>query len=746
LGKLCLWINTGMKFKNIILVLFLAGWFCVCARADGQDNSKPETNLSRQQNVYKATLYTSADEQIRIQAATELLLSQDPQAKQILLEAIAQGANPLAQAAVCKALVQPDVLNVKSRSEFLDPLFRILLNGADSQALVAAEALVGYDYKNIGDRLRKAIKDESLAIRSRLNAVYALKVRAEKEDIFELIDLLNCKNIAISGKAELALQDLLGLPVGTDKSEWAQVRKELEKQSAVEVSKARLRREMARVHQLEARLRTWENRYIGAIDSLYDLISDDTTRSSFLMQKLTSDERTVQIWALEKVSQWRLSEKTLPASFGPVLISLVSSNEDAVRLATARLLAFTSYFEPAEKLLAQLEIEKNEIVRLEIFSALGEAVNYSAASSVEKTPSETYVATINWAAKYLADPDGLKSLKGAQVLSKLLINDGLGKDETCKYLTQLGARYSLEAAGKDDKFRGALLGEMADLCGAKTYRAESARIFEPLFMTSIGDKDDSVRLSAVKGLINIDEPKALQIIISKSLYDDPSADIRQSVIALTGRVGAESDLKWLSSRLAKTDSEQAWGAMLDIFKRSGSSTLADWISNIEADPNVSIAIERKITLLEMGEQKAQVENQPAVLKAVRRRLAVAYSQAGQGEKSLEYWGKIGESASQNEREEAIAALFGEQLKQNKIGAAVQLIENRLIEKDMDGSDAIVIRIDSQLASGGAASNQALLAALKAVKTVTARTAWLEQVNRWNANVNDPNKAGAASVK
>ena len=96
-------------------------------------------------------------------------------------------------------------------------------------------------------------------------------------------------------------------------------------------------------------------------------VNDDAAKTAFLTEQLSSDEPEIQLWAIRRVSEWRMGNKPLPPGFGPILLSLISANDSAVRLETAKLLALTSYLGPAPELYKQLQIEKDEDVRNRTF-------------------------------------------------------------------------------------------------------------------------------------------------------------------------------------------------------------------------------------------------------------------------------------------------------------------------------------------------------------------------------------------
>jgi HEAT repeat protein len=553
---------------TILIICFSQQWGC--GQEIAAQSSNLEANLTRQQKINRASLLEGANDQIRIDAAIELLLSEDKFGRQVLIEALKQNENLAAQAAVCKALAQSRswLTVVRNKTDFIEPLFNILLTQPDTSAKLAAEAMVIFEYKQVVPRLEKIAADDTSDPPARLHAIYALKLRPEKPAIFALITLLGNKNRQVADAAAAALQDSLGIPAGTDPKVWEQITKELERKSPDEFVRDRLVRQEARVHQLEASIKRWQLLYISALDNLYRGTNDDTARAAFLQERLLSDEPDVQLWAIRRVSEWRMGNKPLPESFGPILLNLVSANDPAVRLETAKLFALTSYLAPAPALLKQLQVEKDEDVRTELFIALGEACNYASVSKSEVTvPEDVQKATRELAAQYLADNDPRKARRGAEVLGKLLMNNVGDKGEAQKYFSVLVDRYRREKDEPNNPLRAPLLDVMAGLCGqGAAYRVSAAEIFGPLFEQALSARENSVREAAVAGLIKIDGPRALGMLVARDMKDDPSPAIRANMMDLAGKIGGPNDVTWLVTKInSNGDSDTAWRAVLEIF-------------------------------------------------------------------------------------------------------------------------------------------------------------------------------------
>ena len=770
-------VHTEKEFFVAKVVKMSIKWFCVaimmimglcpqwgCGQ-DAPDVSQQagnvEAGLTRQQKINRASLLEGANDQIRVDAAIELLLSEDKLARQVLIEALKQNDNVVAQAAVCKAIAQSRSWQavVRGKNDFVEPLFAILLAQPDAPAKLSAEAMIIFEYKEIAPRLEKIASDDVADAPSRLHSIYALKLRPEKNAIFILIKLLDNKNKQIADAAALALQDSLGIPAGTDIKVWEQIAKELDRKSPDEFIRDRLVRQEARVHQLEMSIKRWQLLYISSLDTLYRSVDDDAAKTAFLTERLSSDEPELQLWAIRRVAEWRMGNKPLPQGFGTVLLNLVSANDPMVRLETAKLLALTSYLGPAPVLLKQIQAEKDEDVKTELFVALGEACNYAYVFKSEVTVSEDIQkATRELAVSYLADSDVKKSQKGAEVFGKLLVHKSVDKDAAQKYLALLAHRYEQTNGEPNSPLRSPLLDVMGGLCGQNAaYRAQAAENFEPIFVQVLADKTNAVREAAVAGLIKIDGPKALAMLSASGMANDPSVVIRTGLMDLAGKIGGPNDLVWLATINTNGDGEAAWRAVMEIFKRSDAAMLAEWISRFETDAAARLTPDRKAMLLEMAEQKAGAENNAAILGAVRKRLADCYNDQGQLDKAAKYYGMLVETASGADRDHLLVELLNVRIKARQFDDAAQLVANRLLEKDLDANDLYVKKINEYFVKSLNKNDAAALAkSLAAIEGAENKSHWQQQLASWRkqaepnqppavAPVIEPNKTATAAA-
>jgi len=694
-----------------------------------------KAELSKQLEIYKTTLLEGTSEQIRIDAATEMLVSENPLARKILLDALKQTENSAARMAVCKALIQARQLkeSVKNNEDFIQPLLGVFATEIAAEVQLAAEATLIFEYEKIGESLESIVTDTSKPVKTRLNAIHALKLRPDMMATIRLIKLVDDPEKQVAAEAEKALHSL-GIPVGSDAEMRRQNIDELKRKGRDEFLREWLIRQEAQMRKMQVELKSWQDRYLSALDKMYDGISDDAVKGDFLAKRLGGSEAIVRLWALEKVRQWRVAPGTskLPPELEPILVNLISDQDRAVRLKTAELLSFMGELNSAQRLLAQLEVEQDDEVKTALFVALGYAFLPNPAV---KIPDEIRKQALEWAVKYLSEQDPKKAETGAEVMKKLLEQDGLTPAEVERYLGLLAERYDQERNKPDGALRGELLSAIAGLCApGSACKVEAAKLFKPLSEQALRDETDFVREAAVVGLIHIDETGALKILRNGSV-NDPSSKVREKLIDLAGKVGGKEDLTWLVEKVgSNSESKLAWQAMLKIFDSSGADVLDEWIDKFTSQSSkTKLSDEQKIAFLEMADGKAVSENKPKMLENVRERLAELYYKIGRFERAADYSGRLYEAAKTAEEKEAILPeLLGAYLRWPNAELAAKLVQNRLLAQDLDSNDVIVRSIDDYLSkpAAGTDPNAVLKAVITKIKAAGNRPKWAEQKKRW----------------
>ncbi len=743
-----------MSAKRLYIAVLLLAMGCQQVGV-GQDNpalsddiiDKPaaEVELERQLKIYKSTLFEGKSEQIRVEAATEILFNESPVAREILLDALKQTENGNARMAVCKVLIQARSAkeSIPSKEDFVQPLLDVVYSEVSIEAQMAAEAMLIYGYDVVGESLSKIAADISTPISTRLNAIYALRLQPDKRAVIRLIRLVDDPDKQVSAAAERALI-WLGIPAGTDSETRERIIMELEIKSNDEFLRDWLIRQQEQVRNLRAKVNLWQERYLTALGKIYDSIGDDAAKSKFLTEHLGSSESSVKLWALEKIRQDRVGTRPnpkLPTELGPILVNLISDQHPEVRLRTARILSIMGELNSAEQLLAQLKVEQDEQVKMELFAALGWACYFAfLPNSPVKISEQARNETLNWATEYLADQDSSKAQKGAEVMKRLLEQNGLESTEVDRYLDLLLARYSQAKSPSDGALRGELLSAMAGLCApGSACRAKAAKLFGPLFENALSADVNRVREAAVVGLVYIDKAAALKRLRIESI-NDHSIMVRKKLIELAGEVGGREDLDWLMEKIGlNSEGEPAWQAMLRIFKRSEIDALKEWMARFDSESAQNrLSNDQLISFLEIVRQKAVNENIKDMLGSIRARLARLYAERGEFEQAMEYLQSVCEDAqTRDEKEAALSDLLILYLQLAKIQEAATIVKKCLLDRDL-GSDSMIVRsIDEYLGKLSApADGNVLLAALKKINVggLETRPMWKEQLNRWTEHL------------
>jgi len=692
----------------------------------------PELKLAR-----NALLDKGSSEQMRVDAVGALLASEEPQGREILLDALLQTENGPARVAVCQVLSQARTnrQSISEKGQFIGPLLGVLSDENDSTAKLAAEATLMFDYDQIAEPLDKLLLDTSAPLGGRLNAVYVLQLRPDMRAAVKLLELVDNPESLVGAAARVAL-NVLGLEVGSDAAARAGIISMLREQGQEAYLRERLIRQRSEIQRKTAESMLWQDRYLSAQGKICDSIVDEGEKGKFVAGHLGASETTRKLWALKRLWLLRLDGKTTPkltTEVGAALVSLISDSDRTVRLKTSELLSLMGQVNSVERLLAQLEVEKDDQVRTAVFSALGGACYYASLdTSPFKISAELRQKTLQWAEKYLSHSDAGKSQKGAAVIGRLLEQDGLTEEQSKTYLGVLSERYGREKGEADSTLRGELLGVMAGLCAQGAHSVESRTLFGPLFEEGLTDKADRVREKAVDGLIYINKAAAMERL-RKAFYDDPSSRIRKKLIGLAAEVGGKADLPLLAEKIGSNgESELAWRAMMKIFSGSDGGVLVEWVDKLFAlDKDNRPASEQMIAFLELAERKITGQSDFSTLEKVRESLVGLYLETSQIEKAARYQERLRDSAKPGRKEEFTEGLLEIYLRRVKPDLASKLMGEALETSDLDPNSALVQALDSYMSQPPAGSDpNGLYDALASLKVSQERPKWQQWLKTW----------------
>ena len=347
--------------------------------------------------------------------------------------------------------------------------------------------------------------------------------------------------------------------------------------------------------------------------------------------------------------------------------------------------------------------------------------------------------TLGIAIQYLSAEDSKKVQKGAEVMKKLLEQDGLAANEVEGYFGLLAQKYEQQKASGDNALRGELLSDMASLCAQSVYKTDAAKRFEPLFELALKDEAGMVREAAMDGLIYIDKSRALQML-RKDFVNDGSVAVRKKLTDLAGEVGGTDDLNWLAEKIgAKNDGEQSWQAMLKIFKRSDGAVSYEWVAKLAGDSKYQLADEQKISFFELAERKAVAENKQEMLAPIRSELATSYSKTGDFKRAAECLGFLVQQAqTPDAKAVALGRLLEVYLRWPNAKAAKDLISNYLLEKDLEPNNFIIGTIDSFLNASDSVTEPNVISELASIQTNGPRPVWEGRLKIWLAKLSQLN--------
>jgi hypothetical protein len=625
----------------------------------------------------------------------------------------------------------------ENAQQFVKPLVDILATVEDAAlSHLAAEAMLMFDYETVQEHLNRIVDNDDLPSRVRANAVYALRLHPDRRVALKLLSLSDSSDDEVAAAARSALNKL-----GVSPGEAAQ--DEIQQQGPEAYLRDRLLHSQAEIGDLQADVEAWRQYYFTVLGRWYATIGDEAARNDFLAERLKGPEPAMKLWALDRLDELKrgTSKPKLSDELEKTLLDLVGNSNRQVRLRTARLLSLMVELNSSARLLKQLQEETDAEIQHELFAALGGASYYaSLPNSGIEVSEDVRRQTLEWAVKFLNERDPRSVRAGADVVRKLLLQDGLTPKETTTYLASLVERYQQATENNESALRGDLLGAMAGLCDPRSVcRSEAIQQFGPIFDEALSDGADAVRQTAVDGLANIDKATALRRL-RKDFPGDPSAAIRVRLIGLAAEAGGSSDLDWLVEKVdVQGESDPAWQAMLKIFNRSGTAVLAVWAPRIEAPPLAEkLSVEQRISFFTLAEHKAQAENNATLLARSRAVLARSYAMSNNAQQTLVY-AKAATELAQNEREKE--ALWAELLliclNDSNVQLAGELLENFLLEKDLSSDSGLANPIEEYLTGppSGADPN-ALLDRLEKIELEEPekRPQWRELLRKWGGRL------------
>lgn len=298
-----------MKRLNIIFFLvacIIVAPLCAADEAEPTVDLEVQDAAARQLSIMKTALLMGPDEQNRLNAALELLLHSQPEARQVLLDALKLNDNSPARIAVCRALVTSRTA-ITEKDDFKIPLLDIIRTSSDLDAKRAAEATLIFDYSEIAEYLNEITTAEPPNRQQNLNAIYALSLRpVDKEAVSTIVSLLSAEDKLVSQAAKQALP--YWIPPEMDANA---ILKYLKRTSQSVIVKDWIDFQEKELRRLKQETMRWQKLYLAELDKEYEA-AENAKKGALLLARLQSDQDVVKIWALEKFE--KLSQK-IPVLF-----------------------------------------------------------------------------------------------------------------------------------------------------------------------------------------------------------------------------------------------------------------------------------------------------------------------------------------------------------------------------------------------------------------------------------------------
>lgn len=692
----------------------------------GVENSRPDEQLE----INKNALLRDPNEMIRITAANLLMLSDNPEARRFLInEILAQSGNSAARMAVCKALIQKksSTDEIAGIEDFIQPLLGIFSTENDTEAALAAEATSIYPYDQIRTLLEKLVTDGEKPLKTRINAIRAL-TRPDMSAIIILIKLVDDPKVQVAAEAEKALSSL-GIPAGASRSEREKIIDDLLSKGMVAVLRDLLRNQEAQMRQIKADLESWQKTYIELLNKAYNSYNDDEAKGKFLVDNLKNPKPIVKLWALEQVYQrTQGTNPNLPKDIEPILLVLISDQNQRIRLKTAELLALMRTLNSAAPILTQLRVETNEQVKGQLLETLGWVCSYALLPSPAYTITpEIRMQALDWAQAFLSDPDNNKAQIGARVMKRLIERNGLQSEVVLNKLNLFVTRYSRLKDEPNEPLRGSLLNAMAGLVAdGSACKPQAVKLFEQFFQEALDSKTSSVREAAVDGLRYIDETRALSTLRKKGFYKDPSPNVRSRMIDMAKNVGGVEDLSFLAEKIgSNSESQSAWQAMVRIFNQSDANILNEWMEQLTGSQS-KLTDDQKIEFLKIAEAKTAGGNQ----SQARKKLADLLYKTNQFEQAaVLFAGLKTDAQSLEEKNLYLSRQLDASLRLPNLEKAAELIKSCLSDANVEPKNIVIQSIESYLNSQShTADVDALLKMLMGIEVSS--PGWKTQLASW----------------
>ncbi|WP_085755068.1 hypothetical protein [Sedimentisphaera salicampi] len=549
--------------------------------------------------IYKSTLSSDKEPQMRASAAKQILLSnQQKEALEIIKQVFSSGS-PESQQAVLQAIENRDTWEKKlpRRQEYVNIVVNFLSSSDAAMAQQAAQSLSGFGYTEYGEKLKEKLLSEDTSKKGKLNLLHTLSLNlTEKKAVETMIAALDLKDKEVAKKAAEILQGWA--PEEDNSKVWEEYIKELKEKSPEQLIENKLKAQNKTIKELENYSGRLKNELLDTLNRLYDSTKETEQKVALIIEKLESPNFNVRLWAVRKAEQWR-SNAEVPDQIKEKLKTLISDEKAQLRKATAELMVYLAECNPSQELYTQLQRETNPEAKLAQFEALTESCYFGLLQSSEvKVEPKVRVFALNTARNMIQNGNRTQVLSAVESIRKLLDRNGISEEETRAYFKAILKKYQ-SVVTENQNYAAEILERSAGLFAQNAhYRSIAVKLFEPALSQTLSSKNDKLLSAAISCLEVISKSDLLQKIRSAELYNR-SEQILSKSLQIASQAGNGKDVKWIESKI-KQMPEQAADALKSIMKRTDGKVSDTVVSHLQS---YDMPEKKKAELLEAAMQK-----------------------------------------------------------------------------------------------------------------------------------------------
>jgi HEAT repeat protein len=634
----------------------------------------------------------SATQSQRDEAANRLASRLTGESRQMLLNVLADFANPRGQLAVARALAGESA----PEPAFIDPLFALL--GTD-RALTEAAAQAIANYRSSPGAFTRLVnfansRQQRAALRTA--TIRALGTLDEKRAAAALMEMMvrPDEDSEIRNAAADALIQMTGLREnGRDLQRWQEWWAANQNKDDTQFRSEQLAQRAARFSQLQFRYSHLAEELDSILNERYRAAAA-AQQPDILMRYLSSSEPEIRAIGARLVAEDAVAgTRPVPATVKQRLRDMIGDSSTDVRIEVVRSLRFINDAAALQALLTQLGQEPSADIRSAIAQALAQIGDLRAAPEL---------------LRLLDDP----SLRVAESAARALYDLGPAlRESDGKFAHQLALRLQTvleqRTAAADAQSSG--LREAAVLALAPL---RDPAVGETLLRLLRPGESVGVRRGAIKGLGELRDARAADSVAA--CLDDPAGAIRLEAVDALNKLGSVEHVDALLERTgtAETDTsirDRAWQVVESFLPKLNKDKLASLAERFREEPTRRLLVLKNLAAMQVrdkdlaqlaytqqniGETLMQLDH-PADAEIYLRQ-ALDYWQAQKVENMVtEQLIDRRTDALLRSKQYAEVARFGETLiarqtaYQQTIGSRIRAETERLV-KDKDYADAAAL--------------------------------------------------------